>query len=65
MGRPTYGGVALINDRQTTVRESYKVLAAQCREMAKRTARPGPLLIRAQAFEASAEELERTEPSDR
>ncbi len=34
---------------------NYRELASQCREMAKRSRRPGPLLLRAAAFDEAAE----------
>jgi hypothetical protein len=37
----------------------YRRMAARCREMAERTARPGALLRRAEAFEANAASIER------
>lgn len=36
----------------------YRRMAERCREMAKRTTRPGPLLSRAEAFEADATAIE-------
>ena len=44
------------------IAESYRKLAWQCREMAKRERRPGPLLIRAAALDATADYVERKEP---
>lgn len=40
------------------IAESYRKLASQCREMAKRERRPGPLLIRAAALDATADYVE-------
>jgi hypothetical protein len=34
---------------------NYRELASQCREMANRSRRPGPLLLRAAAFDDAAE----------
>ncbi len=47
--RPTYREVA----------QSYRELASHCRDMAKRDRRPGSLLLRAAALEATAEYVER------
>jgi hypothetical protein len=44
--------------------ENLRVLAEQCREMAKHTVKPAVLLMRAQPFEASVAALERAESSD-
>ena len=53
-----------VSDLQTDVGKSYRVLAEQCREMAKHAAMPAVLLMRAEALEASADALdERTGPS--
>jgi hypothetical protein len=53
-----------VSDLQTDVEKSYRVLAEQCREMAKHAAMPAVLLMRAEALEASADALdERPEPS--
>jgi hypothetical protein len=38
---------------------TYREMAASCRKMAAASHRPGPLLLRAQAFEATALALER------
>ncbi len=43
------------------IAESYRKLASQCREMAKRDPRPGPLLLRAAPCDATAEYVERRE----
>jgi hypothetical protein len=40
---------------------SYRDLASRCREMAARDRRPGSLLLRAAALDATAEHLERAE----
>jgi hypothetical protein len=40
------------------VAQSYRELASQCREMAKHNRRPGSLLLRAAALDASAEHVE-------
>ena len=40
------------------IAESYRQLAAHCREMAKRDGRPGSLLLRAAALDATAEYVE-------
>ncbi len=37
----------------------YRRMAERCREMATRTTRPGPLLSRAEAFEADATAIEK------
>ena len=47
------------------VGESYRALAARCREMAQHTAKPDALLRRALAFDASASALDCPEPSER
>lgn len=39
--------------------QTYRALASQCREMAKRDRKPGPLLIRAEALDATAAFVER------
>ncbi len=46
--------------RQTyrEVAQSYRELALRCRDMAKRDRRPGSLLLRAAALEATAEYVE-------
>ena len=38
---------------------TYREMAESCRKMAATSRRPGPLLMRAQAFEATALALER------
>jgi hypothetical protein len=38
---------------------TYREMAESCRKMAAASHRPGPLLLRAQAFEATALALER------
>ncbi len=43
------------------VARSYRDLASRCREMAKRTRSPAPLLLRAEALDATAAYLERGE----
>ena len=43
------------------IAESYRKLASQCREMAKRDRRPGSLLLRAAALDATADYIERRE----
>lgn len=58
------GGI-VVNDLQTALGKSYRVWAKQCREMAKHTARPAALLMRAQVFEASAAAVETAEHSDK
>jgi hypothetical protein len=57
------GGV-VVSDLQTALGKPYRVLAEQCREMAKHAVRPAVLLMRAQAFEASAAALEHPEATD-
>jgi hypothetical protein len=37
---------------------TYREMAESCRKMAAASRRPGPLLLRAQAFEATARALE-------
>jgi hypothetical protein len=37
----------------------YRRMAERCREMARRTTRPGPLLSRAEAFEADTTAIEK------
>ena len=37
----------------------YRRMAERCREMARRTTRPGPLLRRAETFEADATAIEK------
>jgi hypothetical protein len=50
---------ALASDPRTAeAGRSYRVLAAQCREMASRAAKPAPLVARAIAFEAYAGALD-------
>jgi hypothetical protein len=41
--------------------QTYREMAERCRKMAAVSRRPGPLLLRAQAFEATALALERGE----
>ena len=43
------------------VAQSYRELASHCREMAKRDRRPGSLLLRAAALDATAAYVERAE----
>lgn len=43
------------------VAQSYRELASHCRELAKRDSRPGSLLLRAAAFDATAAYVERAE----
>jgi len=43
------------------VARSYRELASQCREMAKRDRRPGSLLLRAAALDATAAHVEHPE----
>jgi hypothetical protein len=50
-----------MSDLQTALGKPYRVLAEQCREMAKHTVKSAVLLMRAQAFEASTAALERAE----
>ena len=46
------------NSRETL---TYREMAARCRSMAAVSHRPGPLILRAEAFEATALALERGE----
>ena len=39
--------------------QTYRQMAESCRKMAAVSRRPGPLLLRAQAYEATAHALER------
>jgi hypothetical protein len=48
-----------MNDAEASTAVEYRRMAARCRDMATRTARPGSLLRRAEAFEASATAIER------
>jgi hypothetical protein len=41
--------------------QTYREMAARCRNMAAVSRRPGPLILRAEAFEATALALERGE----
>jgi hypothetical protein len=41
--------------------QTYREMAASCRNMAAVSRRPGPLILRAEAFEATALALERGE----
>jgi hypothetical protein len=45
----------LLNPRKTDGVMSYLEMAARCREMAEISRHPGPLLRRAEAYEACAE----------
>ncbi len=47
-----------MEEQQATAAQDFRRMAAQCREMAARSPRPGPLLVRAEAFEAIAAEIE-------
>jgi hypothetical protein len=40
--------------------ESYRDMAESCRRMAAASRRPGPLILRAEAYEASARALEQS-----
>ncbi len=40
------------------IAESYRKLATKCREIAKRDPKPGPLLLRAAALDATADYVE-------
>jgi hypothetical protein len=53
-----------MRDLQTALGKPYRVLAEQCREMARHTVKPAVLLMGAQAFGASAAALERAESLD-
>ncbi len=48
--------------RHTREIETYRELAESCRKMAATSRRPGPLLLRAQAYEATAFALEHGAP---
>ena len=54
----------MVSDLQTALIKSYRVWAEQCREMAKHTVRPAALIMRAQAFEASAAAIEPADVAD-
>lgn len=47
-----------MNNVEAPAAVEYRRMAARCRDMATRTARPGNLLRRAEAFEASATAIE-------
>ena len=38
--------------------QNYRDMAESCRQMAKASRRPGPLILRAEAYEANARALE-------
>jgi hypothetical protein len=48
-----------MNATQTALAQSYRELAAKCREMAAGRARSGPILRRAEVFDAKADAIER------
>lgn len=55
-----------MNDQQTAAARDFRAMAAQCRDMATRNARPGALLVRAETFDAVAADIEsRREPVKR
>lgn len=45
---------------QTALAQTYRDLATRCRAMAERTHRPGSLVRRAEALDATAAEIERS-----
>jgi hypothetical protein len=47
-----------MNNLEAPEAVEYRRMAARCREMARRTARPHNLLMRAEAFEANAAAIE-------
>jgi hypothetical protein len=47
-----------MNNAEAPAAVEYRRMAAQCRDMATRTKRPGNLLSRAEAFEATATAIE-------
>jgi hypothetical protein len=48
---------------QTALAQTYRDLAARCRAMAEGAHRPGTLVRRAEAFDATAAEIERSTKS--
>ena len=48
-----------ITTANTSAIEAYRRMAERCRKMAATSNRPSPLLLRAEAFEATALALER------
>jgi hypothetical protein len=50
--------VTKANSRES---QTYREMAESCRKMAAVSRRPGPLILRAEAFEATALALERAE----
>jgi hypothetical protein len=48
-----------LSQKYRDLAQTYRELASQCREMAARDPRPGSLLMRASAFYATADDVER------
>lgn len=47
---------------EDSTRKSYRELAAKCREMAAHTAKPAPLVMLAEHYEAIAADIQPTRP---